>query len=134
MGALNMAQKLKGHCQCGAIAFEVEGPPKWVAHCHCADCRKATGAAMSTYVGCHRDTVTFTKGEPKPFASSKGVKRSHCANCGSPISFEGERWAGEIHFFVGLFEHPEDLVPEGEAFKDEKLPWLHLAGPGTKPE
>jgi hypothetical protein len=121
-----MNHTLKGHCQCGAIAIEVEGPPNWIAHCHCADCRKATGAAMSTYVGCQRDKVTFTQGAPKSYASSKGVKRTYCSVCGSPVAYESERWTGEIHFFIGLFEHPEDLIPDGEVYKDEKLPWLHL--------
>ncbi len=40
----------------------------------------------------------------------------------------------EIHFFVGLFERAEDLVPQGHAYEAEKLPWLHIVAedPGKK--
>jgi hypothetical protein len=116
----------KGSCQCGAIRFQVEGDPKWISHCHCADCRRATGAAVSTYVGVERKHAKFSSGTPSRYASSKGVKRSFCGDCGTPISYEGERWPSEIHFFVGLFERAEDLVPRGHAYAAEKLPWLHI--------
>ncbi len=118
-------QSLAGSCGCGAIRFEIEGKPKWIAHCHCDNCRRATGAAVSTYVGCEREQVKFLAGEPKIYRSSPGVRRSHCGDCGTPIAYEGERWPSEIHFFVGLFERAADLVPQGHAYEAERLPWLH---------
>ena len=124
----------KGSCQCGAIRFQIEGEPKWVAHCHCSDCRRATGAAASTYVGSEREQTRFLAGTPRAYHSSKGVRRSFCGDCGSPIAYEGERWPSEIHFFVGLFERAEELVPQAHVFESEKLPWLHIVAedPGEK--
>jgi hypothetical protein len=113
-------------CQCGAVQFQIEGDPKWIAHCHCADCRRATGAAVSTYVGVEMDQLKSSTGTPSIYASSKGVKRSFCANCGSPIAYQGERWPSEIHFFVGLFERAEELVPQNQVYEAEKLPWLQI--------
>jgi hypothetical protein len=125
---------LKGSCQCGAIQFQIEGEPKWIAHCHCSDCRHATGAAVSTYVGSEREQAKYLAGTPRVHHSSTDVRRSFCGDCGSPIAYEGERWPSEIHFFVGLFERPEDLVPQGHAYESEKLPWLHITAesPGKK--
>ena len=125
---------LEGSCQCGAVQFRVEGDPKWIAHCHCADCRRATGAAVSTYVGVELENVKFPAGTPSTYSSSKGVTRSFCADCGSPIAYQGDRWPSEIHFFVGIFERAEDLVPQGQVYEAEKLPWLHIAAesPGKK--
>jgi hypothetical protein len=117
---------LKGACQCGAVQFQIQGDPKWIAHCHCADCRRATGAAVSTYVGVEWEQTEFPKGSPSTYCSSKGVKRTFCANCGSPIAYQGERWPSEIHFFVGLFERAEDLVPHEQVYEAERLPWLHI--------
>jgi len=116
----------KGACQCGAIQFQIEGDPKWIAHCHCSDCRRATGAAVSTYVGAEKANAKFLVGTPSRYASSKGVIRSFCGACGTPIAYQGERWPSEIHFFVGLFERADDLVPQGHAYAAEKLPWLHI--------
>ncbi len=117
---------LRGSCQCGTIKFHLDGDPKWVAHCHCNDCRRATSAAVSTFVGCDRKKVTFDEGEPATYKSSEGVRRTFCRGCGSPIAYEGARWAGEIHFYVGLFEHPEKLTPNREGYLKERLPWLHI--------
>jgi hypothetical protein len=116
----------KGSCQCGAIQFQIEGGPKWIADCHCADCRRATGAAVSTYVGVEWEQTEFSTGSPSTYRSSEGVKRTYCADCGSPIAYQGERWPSEIHFFVGLFERAEDLVPQEQVYAAEKLPWLHI--------
>jgi hypothetical protein len=131
---VNVMTTFSGSCQCGAIRFQIEGKPKWVAHCHCADCRRATGAAASTYVGSEREQAKFLAGTPKAYHSSKGVRRTFCGDCGSPIAYEGERWPSEIHFFVGLFERADDLVPQVQVYEAEKMPWLHIVAedPGEK--
>ncbi len=115
----------KGRCRCGAVAFEVTGPPKWTANCHCADCRKSTGAAFASFAGYEWKNVAFAK-PADTYPSSPGVKRHFCAKCGSPIAYEGERWPGEIHFFVGAFDEPDLFPPEKDGNLDEKLAWVHV--------
>ena len=39
---------LTGRCLCGACAYEIEGEPVVVAHCHCLDCQRLSGAGHST--------------------------------------------------------------------------------------
>jgi hypothetical protein len=114
-----------GGCLCGAVRVEASGPPNWVAYCHCASCRRATGAPVAAYAGFPVGAVRFPNGEPAQFASSAGVHRGFCGRCGSPLGFVGERWPGEIHLHLGCFDRP-DLVPTAEAFALERLPWLHL--------
>jgi hypothetical protein len=118
---------LTGQCLCGALRFIAEGPPKWTAYCHCASCRRQTGAPVSAYAGFESAKVRFTQGTPTFFVSSPGVKRGFCARCGSTISYEGERWPGEVHLHVGAFDDPSTLAPTGHAFADERLAWLHLS-------
>ncbi|HEX6011382.1 MAG TPA: GFA family protein [Geminicoccaceae bacterium] len=115
-----------GRCRCGAIRFEARGRPNWVAYCHCESCRRATGAPVAAYAGFPATAVRFTDGPPTEFASSPGVSRGFCARCGSPVSFTGERWPGEVHLHLGCFDDGTDLVPDREAFAEERLPWLHL--------
>ena len=114
-----------GRCLCGDVTFAVHGAPKWVSYCHCESCRRQTGAPVAAYAGFRSEQVEWTGKRPSVYESSPGVKRGHCARCGSPVSFEGERWAGETHLHLGLFDKP-DLVPTGEAFREERLPWVHL--------
>ncbi|NOX95266.1 MAG: hypothetical protein GXP04_09290 [Alphaproteobacteria bacterium] len=55
--------KHSGGCQCGAHRFEIISTPKFACKCHCKSCRKATGAAFSTWVGFKSQQVNWlTKG------------------------------------------------------------------------
>lgn len=118
-----------GRCLCGAVRYRAEGAPKWIANCHCASCRRATGAPMATYAGFAAERLAYVAGAPERFASSPGVTRSFCGRCGTPLTYEGARWPGEVHVLVGTMDRPEDFPPTGDAFVEEQLPWLHLAGP-----
>ena len=63
-----------GGCHCGAVRFEAQGEPKFVSNCHCKDCRRATGAAVSTWVGFDSELVSW-RGERAIYESSPTVKR-----------------------------------------------------------
>ena len=113
----------QGGCQCGAVRFALRRPPKFVCNCHCVSCRKATGAAFSTWVGFDDDKVRWTKGPPSFHASSPGVKRGFCAACGAPLTYAGARWPGETHFLIGAFDNPSAFTPRKEVFTEDALPW-----------
>ncbi len=117
---------LGGGCLCGAVRFTAAGQPLWVAHCHCTSCRKATAAALATYAGYQRERVTFTEGRPAHYQSSPGVIRRFCKRCGTPLSYEGARWPGELHLFLCTFDDPTALSPGAHVFVEEQLAWLHL--------
>ena len=123
--------KHQGGCQCGALRFETTGAPKFIANCHCNSCRKATGAAFSTWVGFLDDQVKWTKGAPTFYTSSPGVRRGYCPACGTPLSYAGEKWAGEFHFLIGAFDHPEAFTPKGDAFPEEALSWAQKVKEGA---
>jgi hypothetical protein len=116
-----------GRCLCGAVRFLARGEPKWVAHCHCEDCRRATSAAFTTYAGYAATAVEWVGEPPSAYRSSPGVTRRFCRHCGSPSSFEGEKWPNEIHLFLASFENPEDLAPRVHVHVEEQLAWVHLA-------
>ena len=118
-----------GGCLCGPVRFEAHGAPLWVAHCHCTSCRRTTASAFTTYAGYRPGDVVFTSGRPKKHRSSPGVIRGFCADCGTALSFESERWPDEIHLFVCSFDDPATFAPEAHVFTAESVPWLHLADP-----
>lgn len=118
-----------GHCLCGAVRFTAHGAPKWVSYCHCESCRRQTGAPVTAYAGYESRKVEWTGAKPSAYGSSPGVTRGFCGRCGSPVYYQGARWPGETHLHLGLFDTP-DIVPTGQAFAEERLPWLHLTLPG----
>ena len=36
-----------GGCQCGAVRYEISGPPRVVYACHCTECQRQSGAAFA---------------------------------------------------------------------------------------
>ena len=120
------ALEWEGGCLCGAVRYKALGTPRWVPHCHCRSCRRATGAALATYAGYERRDFAYTAGAPTVFRSSPGVTRSFCERCGTPLSYESSRWPGEVHVFVCTFDTPEGFTPEAHVFVAEQLPWVHL--------
>jgi hypothetical protein len=110
---------------CGAVRFEAKSEPKFVANCHCRDCRRATGAAFTTWVGYDTPDVTW-HGERSLHNSSPTVMRGFCAICGTPLSYSGKQWAAETHLLIGTFDDADSLAPDCDAFAAEKLPWVCL--------
>ena len=100
---------LQGRCLCGALRFTAEGPPKWTSYCHCQSCRRHTGAPVSAYAGFEATKVRLD-GELTYFSSSPGVRRGFCGRCGSTLTYEGDRWPGEIHLHIGAFDDPSTLA------------------------
>ncbi len=113
----------KASCQCGAMRASMTGAPKFVGNCHCAACRKATGAPFSTWVGFATAQVSWNSGEPRYYASSNGVQRGYCERCGTPLTYSSDKWPGETHFLIGVMDDPHAYKPTGEVFAAEALDW-----------
>lgn len=113
-----------GGCHCRKIRFRSKGEPKFVSRCHCDSCRRTTGAAFSTWVGFVAENVEWSAGTPSFYASSKGVKRGFCASCGTPLSYESDKWPGEQHLLIGAFDDPRAFTPTSDFLKDEALAWV----------
>lgn len=116
-----------GGCLCGAVRYRVSGAPLWVAHCHCQSCRKASGAPVLTFAGFHADRYEITGSEPVRYPSSPGVTRAFCGRCGTPLSYEAERYAGEVHVTISSLDRPEDFPPQGHVWTEDRIPWFETA-------
>jgi hypothetical protein len=117
-----------GKCLCGAVSFAVRFPTKWVAHCHCSMCRRAHGAAFVSWVGV--EEVTATIADPGSHLcwhqSSPGAERASCGRCGSPMFFRSQRWPGELHIALALFETELDRAPQRHVFYDTHVSWFEV--------
>ena len=111
-----------GGCQCGAVRFRVEGELGGASICHCRMCQKAFGNVFGPYVSVHARQVAWTRGAPKYFQSSNRVKRGFCGDCGTQLTFEGDR-AG-VDFAIGAFDDPSDIRPTSQIGLEGKLPWV----------
>jgi hypothetical protein len=118
----------RGTCLCGAVRFRAAFPSKWVAHCHCTRCQRAHGAAFVTWAGFEARQVTIDDDEAALtwYESDAGGSRAFCGQCGSPMFFRSERWAGELHIARALLLEPLDAEPAAHVFFETHVPWLSL--------
>ena len=117
-----------GHCLCGAVGFSLDWPSKWVAHCHCTQCRRAHGAAFVTWIGMAEDRVRIddARSQLRWFASSPGAERGFCARCGSSLFFRSARWPGELHLAHGNLDGEADRAPMAHVFWDTHVDWASI--------
>lgn len=114
-----------GSCRCGAVRFSTSAEPHHVSYYHCSDCRRASGAPVSAFVGFMAGEVEFS-GTPAQVFANGLVTRSFCGVCGSPLTYADARLAGHLYFVVGAMDRPEDFPPTCHAYVDRQLPYLHM--------
>jgi hypothetical protein len=132
-GQADMTSQAGGHltvhvggCLCGAVRFEAQGFPQAVFHCHCASCRRHTGAAVASFAAfpVSSDRFRWTASAPASFTSSPGVTRRFCPLCGTPISYQAEKYPGEIHLNIGAFDRPDNFEPKAHYHVAERIAWF----------
>jgi len=117
---------IEGGCHCGRCRVRIAGDPFRVSWCHCADCRRVTGAPATVFVGFPEDTIEYAGERPDRRATSQFAERLFCGNCGTPLAYRYRSLEGEIYFHVGVLDEPARFVPELHAWVSESLPWLEL--------
>ena len=85
-----MAKKYTARCACGAVKFEFDTDPDFIANCHCLDCKRASGGEMATFFAVPQDDFTLVSGNPKArhyvAASGKGLDRNFCPSAAPDCS------------------------------------------------
>ena len=114
---------LTGGCLCGAIRYRAGGPLAAATCCHCASCRRATGAHAVVWVTVAAASLHYTAGMPATFQSSDSVRRTFCADCGSPLSYWNAAREGEIDLAIGSLDEPAAMPPRDHIWMDDALAW-----------
>ncbi len=114
-----------GGCRCGSVRFEAHAEPHHVSYCHCADCRRATGAPVSAFVGFMADQVIMRDDALARYENGP-VTRSFCSVCGSPIYYSDTRIGDRIYFYLGVMDLPAIYRPTHHAHVRSQLPFVHM--------
>ena len=121
-------KSVPGSCLCGSVRFEVTPPARFVAHCHCHNCRRAHGAAFVTWAGFPdgQFRVTAGDGELQRYQTDTDATRSFCGRCGSTLLFASPRWAGEVHVVLANLDGDLGQRPTGHAYADRATTWCPI--------
>ena len=122
----------KGSCYCGAVRYEISGPPVWSGHCHCRSCQRALGGAFVTWAKVAASNFTVTKGVIKNCSINDGVKRGFCGDCGTTLTYgasvevDGQDWSGDAWFAAATLDDPSICMPATHVFVSHRQPWIKL--------
>lgn len=118
---------LSGRCLCGAVQYETPGAPDYVFNCHCATCRRESGAGHLTIVAV-RETGFRIHGELKVVAPPRAsgappIPRSFCPACGSTLFARPPGMPEIINLRAGTLDGAFDLDIKTSAFASLAQPW-----------
>lgn len=124
-----MAKKYTAHCTCGAVKFEFDTDPDFIAVCHCLDCKRASGGEAATFFGVPEGDFTLLSGTPKAehfiADSGKGLDRNFCPTCGSRLFTSNlESFPGLVFVMLGSLDRPDLIAPKLEMFTKRRLKWV----------
>ena len=124
-----MAKKHQGKCACGAVTFEFDTQPDFIAVCHCLDCKKASGGEAATWFGVPDDDFTLTSGTTRAFNyiadSGQPLDRNFCTVCAARLYTSNlGSFPGTVFVQLGSLTDPTGIEPTLEMFVKRRLPWV----------
>jgi hypothetical protein len=124
-------KRRSGGCLCGQVRYTTPAEPLTTAVCHCRDCQKQAGSALSILAVFPREAVHF-EGKISCFngigTSGRAVLRHFCGQCGSPIYSDSEAMAerGILAIKAGTLDEVADLRPSVQYWTSSRQEWLPL--------
>jgi len=119
---------IKGKCECGKVAYEVDSEITDLSHCHCSQCRRLHGAAFATFAGVARDKFHYLSGQSalRVYASSKTSDRVSCSECGSQLLVDYKPEPDFLYIAMGTVEGNPVCPAAYHQFVGSKAPWYEI--------
>ncbi|MBV7256332.1 GFA family protein [Pacificimonas sp. WHA3] len=113
----------EGGCHCGAVRYRITGIPLTSVICNCLTCRKTSGAQNVAYFMVTQDAFRLIKGRSRRYASSEGVSRRFCENCGTTLTFEADYLEGLIDVTLASLDDPQAYPPKAHINDRDAIGW-----------
>lgn len=114
----------EGGCLCGAVRYRATSRPTRGVLCHCAMCRKHSGAPALAFVHFPKGSFAWTNGQPARYRSSEFAERGFCPECGSTLSMHEEVLADRVQIAVGSLDAPERVRLDDQVWVASRVPWF----------
>jgi hypothetical protein len=113
----------EGGCFCGKVRYRVSGMPQTSAICHCASCRRASGAQSVAWVTFPYRDFSFISGNPVEYHSSTEVIRTFCGVCGTSLTYRHGGDPDSIDVTVASLDDPDEFPPARHIWLEDKVGW-----------
>ena len=118
------ARILAGECFCRAVGYAVADEFAYAMNCHCANCRRTTGAAFKPFAGIARDKLSVIRGADKLTTYGDEANHdAHCGRCGS-LLYSVVRDGAFVHVAMGTLVDDPSIRPTAHIFVGSKAPWF----------
>jgi hypothetical protein len=115
---------IKGSCLCGNVKIEIAGAVHNARFCHCANCRKFSGAAYAAWGLVQTDQMKVL---PPDSGVSKynsgGGLRVFCTSCGSPLWYEPDGRPQYRGIPLGIIDEGEVPTPGMHVWTKSRVDW-----------
>ena len=120
---------MTGGCLCGKVRYEMTTDPLMCVTCHCKNCQRQAGSALSIIVGVPEGSVEI-QGEVKTYNdtgdSGATVRRQFCGDCGSPVFTRVEHPPGVMFIKAGTMDDTSSLKPSFHCYTKSAQDWVDL--------
>jgi hypothetical protein len=123
---------LKGHCNCGAVRFEVSAPPVSSSYCHCTRCQRRTGTGASANARVEPGSFRVVKGEDRlrAWKPETGAHKWFCGDCGSALFTRSPSDPDQVGVRLGAFDSDPGIKPAWRQFVAYAAPWEEIPDDG----
>lgn len=126
MSETKSAAPVTGRCLCGAVSYESASEQVLGGHCHCVDCRKASGTGHGSHLGVPSAAFKVT-GKTTAFDitadSGNTVTRHFCPTCGSPIYSTNPGMGDMVFIRASSLDDPEVFKPQVVVYTKSRPSW-----------
>jgi len=113
------------------VRYSFEGDPLLCVTCHCKNCQRQAGSALSVIIGVPEAAVSY-EGEVTTYNDTGDtgatVRRQFCGTCGSPVFTRVETPPGMMFIKAGTLDDTSTLKPAFHCYTKSKQDWVDLGG------
>ncbi|MEQ8410197.1 MAG: GFA family protein [Erythrobacter sp.] len=118
-----------GGCLCGKVRYRIAGEPLMCVVCHCKNCQRQAGSALSIIVGVREDAL-LVEGAVRTYddtgESGGRVRRQFCDTCGSALFSRLDHPPGLAFVKAGTLDDTSELAPAFHCWTKSKQAWTPL--------
>jgi hypothetical protein len=132
MAASTDDTRATGRCLCGAVSYEVHGPLRDVAFCHCEECRRWHGHVCAATAARKQDLVLLAAGALRWIDSPDSdahARRGFCGECGSSMFWSSPE-RDTISIAAGTLDAPTGLRAGSHWFVSQAGDYYELPDDG----
>jgi hypothetical protein len=94
--------------------------------CHCRTCRRAAASPVVAWVTFPIAQFEVLRDNRSAFRSSEPVRRTFCAACGTPLTYEHRDSLGFVDITTCTLDNPELFPPTHHSWLSHDLVWVRF--------